>query len=209
MSSIIKLVVGLGNPGPEHLLTRHNAGFWFADMLAERYSLTFHHESKFYAEIARLNAEGMDCYVCKPMTFMNNSGQAVQAIAAFYKLKPEEILVVHDDIDLAAGVVRVKTGGGHGGNNGLRDIIEKLGTNDFSRIRLGIGHPGDSSQVVNYVLCKPSAEDQEKILDAVSEVMMLLPQIINGEIQKAMTELHTKQKQATENKIQDDENNNN
>jgi len=175
-------------------MTRHNAGYWFVDALADRYSLTFRHESKFNAYLCRLQADAMDCYVCKPTTFMNLSGQSIQPLAAFYKIKPEEILIAHDEIDLAAGLVRIKIGGGHGGNNGLRDIIEKLGSNQFNRIRLGVGHPGDSQQVVNYVLSRPSAEDQELILAAITEVMNLLPDIVNGEIQKAMTALHTGQK---------------
>jgi PTH1 family peptidyl-tRNA hydrolase len=200
VSPPIKLIVGLGNPGPEHLMTRHNAGFWFVDVLAEKYSLTFKNETKFHAELARLEADGMSCYVCKPTTFMNCSGQAVQAIANFYKIKPEEILVVHDEIDLEPGRVRIKTGGGHGGNNGLRDVIEKLGSNAIARIRLGVGHPGDSRKVVNYVLSKPSADDQEQIIQGIVDVIPLLPKIVNGEIQKAMTELHTMQ---NNNKTQD------
>jgi peptidyl-tRNA hydrolase, PTH1 family len=192
--SAIKLIVGMGNPGSEHLMTRHNAGFWFADVLAARYSLKFHAEARFKSEICRLSADDHDCYICKPMTYMNRSGQAVQAVSGFYKIALNEILVVHDEIDLDAGVIRFKQGGGHGGHNGLRDIIEKMGGNEFNRLRIGVGHPGNSSEVINYVLNRPAAEDQELIMQGIGDVMDLIPQILAGEFQKVMHKLHTGEK---------------
>jgi PTH1 family peptidyl-tRNA hydrolase len=190
----LKLIVGLGNPGPEHLMTRHNAGFWFADVLAAKYSLGFRSESRFKSEVCRLSTTDHDCYLCKPMTFMNRSGQPVQAIAGFYKIALNEILVVHDEIDLEAGVVRFKQGGGHGGHNGLRDIIEKMGSNEFNRLRIGVGHPGSSSEVVNYVLERAPAAEEDLIMQSIADVMEMIPQILSGEFQKVMHELHSSEK---------------
>jgi len=186
--------VGLGNPGPEHLMTRHNAGFWFADVLAARYSLSFHAESRFKSEVCRLSADDHDCYICKPMTYMNRSGQAVQAMAGFYKIELNEILIVHDEIDLDPGVIRFKQGGGHGGHNGLRDIIEKTGSNEFNRMRIGVGHPGNSNEVINFVLNRPTAEDEELIIQSIADVMEMIPQILSGEFQKVMHKLHSNEK---------------
>ena len=204
MSFPIKLIVGLGNPGPEYLLTRHNAGFWFVDVLADQYGLTFRTESKFHSEVCRLSLSGQDCLICKPVTFMNLSGQAVQAITNFYKIPLSEILVVHDEIDLDSGAIRFKQGGGHGGHNGLRDIIEKTGSNEFNRLRIGVGHPGSSNEVINYVLGKASAEDQELIMKGIAEVMELIPQILSGEFQKVMHKLHTSEKLKKESENDDD-----
>lgn len=190
MPSLLKLIVGLGNPGPEHLMTRHNAGFWFVDILARKYSLTFRGESKFQAEICRLADADYDCLLCKPTTFMNRSGQSVRSISGYYRIDPGEILVVHDEIDLDAGTVRLKQGGGHGGNNGIRDIIEKLGGSNFNRLRIGVGHPGSSDQVTNHVLGRPSAEDEDLIIEAINGVMEQLPCLLAGEFQKFMNILH-------------------
>jgi len=205
--SAIKLIVGLGNPGPEHLMTRHNAGFWFADVLAAKYSLSFRPESRFRSEVCRLSTADHDCYLCKPMTFMNRSGQPVQAIAGFYKIALNEILVVHDEIDLEAGVVRFKQGGGHGGHNGLRDIIEKMGGNEFYRLRIGVGHPGNSSEVVNYVLDRAPAEEEELIMQSIGDVMEMIPQILSGEFHQVMNMIHTTEKQVTSDKLQEDDDN--
>ena len=194
MPSALKLIVGLGNPGPEHLMTRHNAGFWFADVLAAKYSLSFRSESRFNSEVCRLSTAGHDSYLCKPMTFMNRSGQPVQAIAGFYKIALNEILVVHDEIDLEAGVVRFKQGGGHGGHNGLRDIIEKMGGNEFNRLRIGVGHPGNSSEVVNYVLERAPAAEEDLIMQGISDVMEMIPQILSGDFQMVMHKIHTSEK---------------
>ena len=203
MPSAIKLIVGLGNPGPEYLMTRHNAGFWFVDALAHARSLTFKPENRFKADVARLQDDGHDCLVCKPNTFMNNSGMSVQPLVGFYKIPIEEILVVHDDIDLEAGTVRFKKGGGHGGNNGLRDVIEKLGSNAFNRLRIGVGHPGNSAEVVNYVLSKPSRDDTGLIMESIGRAIELLPRILDGDFMKVMTRLHTQQSQAISHKSQE------
>lgn len=194
----VKLIVGLGNPGNEHTDTRHNAGFWFVDALANRYSGSFHPESKFHAEVCRIQSSGIDCWLCKPMTYMNESGLAVQSIANFYRIALTEILVVHDEIDLDAGTVRLKTDGGHGGHNGLRDIIEKMGGNNFNRLRIGVGHPGSKEYVTPHVLGKPDSDDRRLIDDAIVNAIDLMPQLFAGEIQKAMTTLHTAQNAANE-----------
>jgi PTH1 family peptidyl-tRNA hydrolase len=190
----VKLIVGLGNPGPGHLLTRHNAGFWFVDALADKNALRFRRESKFHAEVCRLTTSGADCFLCKPTSYMNRSGMAVQAIASFYKIVPEEMLVVHDEIDLPPGVVRLKRGNGHGGHNGLRDIIEVLGNNNFNRLRIGVGHPGNSDQVVDYVLDRAPAPEEELIMQGIAAALDLIPQILAGEMQKAMNKLHRSEK---------------
>ncbi|BEV73281.1 MULTISPECIES: aminoacyl-tRNA hydrolase [unclassified Paludibacterium] len=188
----IKLVVGLGNPGPEYQRTRHNAGFWLLDELAWDYKQTFRAESKFFGEAARASLPGGgDLWLLKPATFMNLSGQAVVALARFYKILPNEILVVHDELDLPPGSARFKQGGGHGGHNGLRDIIAKLGTQDFWRLRLGIGHPGDRNEVVNFVLKKPRAEEQTAIDEAIVASLRVLPQALAGDMAGAMKTLHT------------------
>jgi len=190
--SAFKLIVGLGNPGPEHSATRHNAGFWFVDSLAEKYSLTFRSESKFNAEICRLQTAEIDCWLCKPMAFMNRSGFSVLAITSFYKISVEEILVAHDELDLDAGVARLKEGGGHGGHNGLRDIFAQMGDKSFMRLRLGIGHPGSQDKVTPYVLGRPSQEDRQLIDIAIKESIDVMPLVFEGNEQKAMNALHQK-----------------
>ncbi|MGH7831367.1 MAG: aminoacyl-tRNA hydrolase [Candidatus Binatia bacterium] len=194
MAAAIKLIVGLGNPGPEHWLTRHNAGFWFADALAGKYALQFRRAAKFHAEVCRLAISTWDCYLCKPESFMNESGRAVQAIASFYKITPEEILVVHDEIDLPPGVVRLKQGGGHGGHNGLRDIIEVLGDSNFNRLRIGVGHPGSSEQVVGHVLNRAPSTEEDLIMQGIAAVLEYVPQILAGELQLVMNKLHRSEK---------------
>jgi len=190
--SAFKLIVGLGNPGPEHSATRHNAGFWFVDLLAEKYSLTFRSESKYNAEICRIQTADIDCWLCKPMTFMNRSGFSVQAMASFYKIPVEEILVAHDELDLEAGTARLKKGGGHGGHNGLRDIIAQMGDKTFTRLRLGIGHPGSQDKVTPYVLGRPPQEDRQLIEIAIKESVDVMPLVLEGEMQKATHALHQK-----------------
>ncbi|MDE2274145.1 MAG: aminoacyl-tRNA hydrolase [Gammaproteobacteria bacterium] len=189
--SSIQLVVGLGNPGADYVLTRHNAGFWFADALVRAHGASFSHERKFNGEVCRLHLVGHDVRVLKPNTFMNRSGQAVQALAAYLKLPPEAILVAHDDLDLPVGSVRLKQGGGHGGHNGLRDVIDRLGEN-FARLRFGIGRPGLGEEVIDYVLHRASEEDESKIMEAVSATLAVLPRILAGEMEKAMHELHSR-----------------
>jgi PTH1 family peptidyl-tRNA hydrolase len=184
-------MVGLGNPGADYVLTRHNAGFWFVDALARAHGASFRHERKFSGDVCRINIGGHELRLLKPDTFMNRSGQSVQVLAAYLKLPPEAILVAHDDLDLPAGVVRLKQGGGHGGHNGLRDIIERLGEN-FSRLRLGIGRPPQDKEVIDYVLQRASEADQSLIMEAVTAAIAAAPQIVNGELEKAMHELHSR-----------------
>jgi PTH1 family peptidyl-tRNA hydrolase len=190
--SAIRLIVGLGNPGPEYERTRHNAGFWLVDELAWQLKASLKPESKFFGEVARAqHPAGGELWLLKPATFMNLSGQAVGALARFYKIAPEEVLVVHDELDLEPGVARFKQGGGHGGHNGLKDIIAKLGTPNFWRLRLGIGHPGDRSEVVNFVLKKARSEEQALIDEAMARSLRELPAALAGDFPAAMKALHT------------------
>lgn len=186
----IDLIVGLGNPGPDYELTRHNAGFWFVDELARQAKQSFRFEAKFQGAIAKYPAPGRDCWLLRPHTFMNKSGQPIAALAGFYKIPVENTLVVHDDLDLPPGTVRLKQGGGHGGHNGLRDIIAHLGDN-FLRLRIGIGHPGKGNDVVGYVLQRAPAVEQKLIDTAMLEAHAALPLILSGEAEKAMQQLHT------------------
>lgn len=189
--SRVSLIVGLGNPGSEYEHTRHNAGFWFLDELARKQNISFKSEKKFYGDVARYKHAGGDVWLLKPKTFMNLSGQAVQALAHFYKINLDEILVVHDELDLSVDTARLKKSGGHGGHNGLRDITSKMGGNNFLRLRIGIGHPGDKNQVTNHVLKKASTDDQISIERNIERALNVLPLVIEGEVQKAMNELHT------------------
>ncbi|MCP1660827.1 aminoacyl-tRNA hydrolase [Neisseria perflava] len=188
----IKLIVGLGNPGQEYEHTRHNVGFWLLDELAWQWRATFKDEKKFFGQVARVSREGGDVWLLKPMTFMNRSGQAVAALAQFYKIKPEEILVVHDELDIACGRIKFKLGGGNGGHNGLKDIQARLGTLNFYRLRLGIDHPGDKNLVVGYVLNKPSAADRELIDDSIRKSLQGIPDLVAGEWETAQRFLHSK-----------------
>lgn len=190
----IKLLVGLGNPGEEYLRTRHNAGAWWVEHLAAELPAQLRVEAKFHAKIATINISGLSAFLVQPTTFMNLSGQAVRAISQFYQLPAESILVVHDELDFPAGSVRLKKGGGHGGHNGLRDIIQHLQTDGFYRLRLGIGHPGERSLVHNYVLGRPSVADYSLICAAINQSMTILPELMGGEIEKAMQKLHTAEK---------------
>ncbi len=190
MPSAFKLIVGLGNPGPEHSETRHNAGFWFVDSLAAKYSLSFRSESKFNAEICRIQTAEIDCWLCKPMMFMNRSGFSVQAMTNFYKISVEEVLVAHDELDLDPGIARLKKAGGHGGHNGLRDIIAQMGDKSFTRLRLGIGHPGSQDKVTSYVLGRPAQADRQLIEIAIKEAVDVMPLVFAGNEQKAMNVLH-------------------
>ncbi|MDO4906776.1 aminoacyl-tRNA hydrolase [Neisseria sp.] len=188
----IKLIVGLGNPGAEYAQTRHNAGFWFIDELAWAWKAVLKEEKKFFGETARAARPEGDVWLLKPNTFMNRSGQAVAALASFYKIKPEEILVVHDELDIPCGRIRFKLGGGNGGHNGLKDIQARLGTPNFYRLRLGIGHPGDRNLVVGYVLNKPGAEERQAIEDAVAKSLQGLPLVLSGGWEEAVRFLHSK-----------------
>jgi PTH1 family peptidyl-tRNA hydrolase len=192
LSFEIKLIVGLGNPGPKYSETRHNAGFWFVEDLASQYRSRFLPEKKFHGEVARISLEGSDIWLLKPETFMNRSGLAVVSLAAFYKIAPQNILVAHDEIDLKAGTARLKSGGGHGGHNGLRDIISHLGSKDFQRLRIGVDHPGSKDMVVDYVLKRPDAKDRQAIEESINDALRVMPKIAAGEWEKAMHQLHTK-----------------
>ncbi|MGK0398672.1 MAG: PTH1 family peptidyl-tRNA hydrolase [Gammaproteobacteria bacterium] len=191
----IRLIVGLGNPGADYTDTRHNAGFWFMDSLAQQLSVSFRFDKRFNAAEAKIQVQSLtnskDIILLKPQTFMNRSGQSVGAVARYYKLLPAQILVVHDELDLAPGDNRLKQGGGHGGHNGLRDIINHLVVKDFFRLRVGIGHPGDRNQVINYVLHKPSISDQNAIEEANQRSLDVMPQVLEGRLDKAMQALHT------------------
>ena len=187
----IKLIVGLGNPTAEYEHTRHNAGFWFLDELAWQWKAAFKNEKKFFGDVARVARPEGDVWLLKPDTYMNLSGKAVQALANFYKIQPEEILVVHDELDIDCGAIRFKLGGGNGGHNGLKDIQARLGTPDYYRLRLGIDHPGDRNQVVDYVLHPPGKAEQEKIDDAIARGLAILPVLVRDGAEKAMHRLHT------------------
>ncbi|MBK9131575.1 MAG: aminoacyl-tRNA hydrolase [Gammaproteobacteria bacterium] len=191
MSAPIEVIAGLGNPGAEYRDTRHNAGFWLLDELARRAGAEFRSERRFQSETARAELDGRPCHLLKPLTFMNRSGQAVAALVRYYRIPVERILVVHDEIDLPAGTARFKRGGGHGGHNGLRDIIEVFGgATDFLRLRLGVGRPGSADEVVSYVLHPPSAADRTLIDTAIGEAIGVLPLALDGQSERAMNHLH-------------------
>ncbi|MGD9387058.1 MAG: aminoacyl-tRNA hydrolase [Gammaproteobacteria bacterium] len=187
----IRMIVGLGNPGPDYEDTRHNAGFWLVDLLAQSHDGRFRAERKFAAELASCRIGDADVLLLKPQTFMNRSGQAVQAAAAYLKIPPEQILVVHDDLDLPPGTARLKLGGGHGGHNGLRDLIAHLGPG-FWRLRLGIGHPGNRAEVIDYVLRRPARDEETLIREAVTEAAEVVPIMLGRGEQPAMHRLHSR-----------------
>ena len=193
MSAAIKLLVGLGNPGAEYAPTRHNAGAWLVERLCDTEGLKLKAESKFQGHSGALNIGSQRLHLLIPSTYMNHSGQAVRAISQFYKIKPEEICIAHDELDLPAGSVKIKLNGGHGGHNGLRDIIKHLGTQNFARIRLGIGHPGHRDKVHDYVLHRPGKVDANRIDESIDEALAQLTLLTAGNIQKAMLQLHTNQ----------------
>lgn len=187
----IQLIVGLGNPGAEYEKTRHNAGAWFVEELAHQFHATLRHSTKFQGLHCSTQLHHHDCQLLIPTTFMNLSGQSVQAVASYYKIPSEAILVLHDEIDLPVGEVRLKYDGGHGGHNGLRDIIQHLGSNKFYRLRIGVGHPGVSKEVVDYVLKPPRKEEREQIDRSFEEVNKIMPLMVEGAYQKAMQQLHS------------------
>jgi peptidyl-tRNA hydrolase, PTH1 family len=187
----LRMIVGLGNPGPEHQVTRHNAGFWFVDVLAQRHGVEFRDYRKFSGETARISISGQDIVLLKPTTYMNRSGLSVRQLSEFYKIAPDEILVAHDELDLPVGSVRLKHGGGHGGHNGLRDTIAHIG-DGFWRLRLGIGHPGNKTEVIDYVLTRAPRAEEELILDAVNSAADCIPLILEQGAERAMTKLHNR-----------------
>ena len=193
MGNPLQLIVGLGNPGAEHLTTRHNAGFWFVDLLAQSHGGTFRSENRFHGEIAEINVGSHRIRMLKPLTYMNDSGRSIAAMTAYYKLPLEHVLVAYDELDLVPGRAQLRFDGGHGGHNGMRNVVECVGKG-FWRLRLGIGHPGPGrrDQVTNYVLQRPSSEDQEAILDAVVAGMDALPVFLDEGAEKAKTRLHSR-----------------
>ena len=190
----LKIIVGLGNPGPEHLLTRHNVGFWFVDALAAKLGAKFRSHTKFHGEICKLTVAGDEITLLKPTTYMNRSGLSIRALTDYQKVEPLQIMVVHDELDLPVGEARFKQGGGHGGHNGLRDTITHLGP-EFWRLRLGIGHPGDKSQVIDYVLRRAPKLEEDKILAAVAKSVDAIDTFIDKGAERAMNELHGGKKQ--------------
>ncbi len=192
MTQHIQLIVGLGNPGSEYENTRHNAGFWLIDELARIHGIRLSADKKYHGLAGKGRIDGHEVWLLKPSTFMNKSGQSVAALANFFKLKPENILVAHDELDMPPGVARFKKGGGHGGQNGLRDIIAQLGNNkDFHRLRIGIGHPGDKSRVTGHVLGRAPIAEQQAITAAIDEACRVIPFALTGDMAKAMNRLHT------------------
>jgi len=187
----IKLFVGLGNPGEKYAATRHNAGFWWVDQVAAATNSKLAVDAKFFGFAGKLNPTA-DSWLIKPTTFMNASGKAVAALANYYKISPAEILVIHDELDLPAGSIKMKFGGGHGGHNGLRDIHSALGTPDYWRLRVGIGHPGSKSEVVNFVLKAPTKDEQHVINESIYDSCKLVDLMLKGEFDSAMLKLHTK-----------------
>lgn len=190
MSDRIQLIVGLGNPGPDYEATRHNVGAWFVEMFADQNAAKLQLEPKFYGRVGRIQLDHHYCWLLIPTTFMNRSGLSVKTLAHFYKILPEEILIVHDELDFPAGTVRLKQDGGHGGHNGLRDVIQHLQSRNFHRLRIGIGHPGHRDQVVDYVLKRPSRKEHELIINAIHNAQAILPKFLTGYFQQAIQQLH-------------------
>ena len=188
---MIKLFVGLGNPGPEYEATRHNAGFWWIDALARELKLTLVPERAYHGLMARTSIAGHSVWLLQPQTFMNLSGKSVAALARFFKIQPEEILVVHDELDLSPGQAKLKRGGSHAGHNGLRDIHAQLGSSDYWRLRIGIGHPGVKGEVIHWVLKKPAPDQRQLIEDSIAHSLKAYPTMLAGDMDKATLLVHT------------------
>jgi PTH1 family peptidyl-tRNA hydrolase len=188
---MIKLFVGLGNPGTEYEATRHNAGFWWVDALARELKLSLVADRSYHGLLARGNVNGQTVWLLEPQTYMNLSGKSVGALVRFFKIAPQDILVVHDELDVPPGQAKLKFGGGHGGHNGLRDIHAQLGTGDYWRLRLGIGHPGDKNEVADWVLKKPAPADREAIEGCVARTLKAAPELLAGDMTKATLVVHT------------------
>jgi peptidyl-tRNA hydrolase, PTH1 family len=185
----LRIIAGLGNPGPEHQLTRHNAGFWFVDTLARRHAGEFRDYRKYSGETARITIAGQEIILLKPTTYMNRSGLSIRQLSEFFKIEASDILVAHDELDLPVGSLRLKHGGGHGGHNGLRDTMAHIG-DAFWRLRLGIGHPGNKADVIDYVLTRAPRAEEELILDAVNAAVDCMPLLLEQGAERAMTLLH-------------------
>ncbi|MDX1569087.1 MAG: aminoacyl-tRNA hydrolase [Xanthomonadales bacterium] len=184
--------MGLGNPGPRYAETRHNAGFWFVEALAQQWHADFRSDRKLDGELAIVGAGDERRFLFKPQSFMNNSGGPVGALLRYYDIAPEELLIAYDELDLPPGTVRLKSGGGHGGHNGLRDVFAHLSETNFVRLRIGIGHPGHRDRVVGYVLSRPSRDEEALLRTSIDAALEVMPQVSSGELEKAMTRLHTK-----------------
>lgn len=191
LPATIQLIVGLGNPGTQYEKTRHNVGAWFVEQLAQHQGVALCPEKKLFGNVAQIRSNTQTCWLLKPTTFMNESGRAVAALCQFYKISSQHILVAHDELDFPAGMIRFKKGGGHGGHNGLRSIIQFLQSNDFLRLRIGVGHPGHKERVTPYVLSEPSRADKIRIFDAIIEGLKVVPDIITGDFQKVFRALHS------------------
>jgi PTH1 family peptidyl-tRNA hydrolase len=187
----IQLIVGLANPGKDYADTRHNAGAWFVEDLAASVNASLRAESKYHGLHTLVKLHGQACHLLIPTTYMNLSGQAVRACMTYLKIPPEAVLIAHDEIDLPVGSIKLKFDGGDGGHNGLKDIIRHLNTKQFYRLRIGVGHPGNRNDVADYVLCAPSKADKQKIQDALIQATEILPLVMEGEMQKAIQQLHT------------------
>ena len=192
MQSSLRLIVGLGNPGAEYAETRHNAGFWLCERLARELGTSFARESRFHGAVAKARVAGADVWLLMPQTFMNRSGQAVRALTQFYRIEPAEMLVLHDELDLPPGQMRLKFGGGLGGHNGLKDITAHLGTQDYWRLRIGIGHPGDRNEVVDYVLKPPRKEERGEIDAALDRALLAWPVLARGDFAAATQRINSK-----------------
>ena len=188
---MIRLFVGLGNPGPEYELTRHNAGFWWLDEVAHSLKASLVMDRNYHGLLARTTVNGQTVWLLKPQTFMNLCGKSVAALARFFKLAPQEILIAHDELDIVPGEAKLKLGGSHAGHNGLRDIHAQLGTDDYWRLRLGIGHPGVKAEVVNWVLKRPSLDERLAIDQSIARSLKALPHLLAGEMDKATLLIHT------------------
>ena len=190
---MIKLFVGLGNPGPEYEATRHNAGFWWIDALARELKAPLVLDKNYHGQVARTIVNGQTVWLLKPLTFMNLSGKSVGALARFFKIAPDEVLVAHDELDIVPGQVKLKFGGSHAGHNGLRDIHAQLGSADYWRLRIGVGHPGVKAEVINWVLKKPSQEHRAAIEECIDRSLKAVPELLRGEMEKATLLIHTSQ----------------
>lgn len=186
----IRLIVGLGNPGPQYEKTRHNTGFWLVQNLSEKYNTTLKHEAKFKGLFGVINISNQECKLLMPLTFMNLSGEAVRKVVTFYKISPESILVIHDELDFSPGIIRLKKGGGANSHNGVQNIIDQLGNNNFWRLRIGIGKPTFKEEAIDYVTHYPSKFETNQIVDAINQSIEIIPDLIHGNFATAMQNLH-------------------
>lgn len=188
---MIRLFVGLGNPGPDYAATRHNAGYWWLDELARRFTVNLVMEKGFFGLVARASHKGQPVWLLEPQTFMNQSGKSVAALAHFFKISPQDILVAHDELDIVPGEAKLRLGGSHAGHNGLRDIHAQLATDQYWRLRLGIGHPGNRAEVIHWVLKRPSADDRIALDQSIDRAITAVPLLLDGDMERATRLIHT------------------